>query len=255
MIPPRPRVWLRAFALRAVLLGLALGLSVQPARAALDPQVVLTTWYHLVLELVRHTPTYSPPVAARAFAYLGVTAFEATASGHAGMRSLAGQLNGLAPLPAREPGANYDEGIVLQAAMAEAVGNFFGNTGPTGQRAMAALRDKLGVQATEDTAPDVVARSTAHGKAVADHVLAWSRTDGGAVVTNMGFPMTYAVSDQPGHWVPTSRIVQQQAPLLPDLGEEPPDGPAKRIVLSAASAARLQRGRRVALPRRSGRGL
>ena len=51
-----------------------------------------TSWS---LELVRHTPTYSPPVASRSFAYLGVTAFEAVATGSSEMQSLAGQLNGL----------------------------------------------------------------------------------------------------------------------------------------------------------------
>ena len=65
---------------------------------------VLRTWYQLVLELVRHTPTYSPPVASRSFAYLGVTAFEAAATGSSEMQSLAGQLNGLTPAPQREIG-------------------------------------------------------------------------------------------------------------------------------------------------------
>ena len=63
------------------------------------PQEVLRTWYQLSLELVRHTPTYSPPVASRALAYLGVTAFEAVASGSGELQSLAGQLNGLSALP------------------------------------------------------------------------------------------------------------------------------------------------------------
>ena len=54
------------------------------------PQEVLRTWYQLSLELVRHTPTYSPPVASRAFAYLGVTAFEAVATGSAELRSSRG---------------------------------------------------------------------------------------------------------------------------------------------------------------------
>jgi len=211
--------------LRAAVLGLALALSLvlaQPVRAALTPNEALTTWYRLVLELVRHTPTYSPPVAARAFAYLGVTVYETAASGDTGMRSLAGQLNALTPLPQRDPGAAYDDGILLQAAMAEAVANFFGNTGPTGQRAMAALRGKLGARAAEGVPPDVVQRSQDFGKALADHILAWSETDGGAAITNMGFPMTWTVSDRPGHWVPTSRIVQQQAPLLPDWGRNRP---------------------------------
>ena len=59
----------------------------------------LTNWYRLVLELVRHTPTYSPPVASRAFAYIGVTGYEAVASGSGDMISLAGQVNGLGAAP------------------------------------------------------------------------------------------------------------------------------------------------------------
>ena len=52
------------------------------------PAAVLSQRYRLVLDLVRHTATYSPPVAARAFAYFGIIAYEATAScgSHMGMR-------------------------------------------------------------------------------------------------------------------------------------------------------------------------
>jgi hypothetical protein len=180
---------------------------------------VLDTWYRLILELVRHTPTYSPPVAARAFAYTGVAVWEAVASGDPALVSLAGQLNGLEPLPARETGAAYDEAVILQAALARAGHGFFGNTGPTGQRAMTALGTRLAARAAEGVDPEVVTRSAAHGEAVADHILAWAATDGGAVVENMGFPHEYALSDAPGSWVPTSLIAQQQLPLLPGWGE------------------------------------
>ena len=66
---------------------------------------------------------------------------------------------------------------------------------------------------------DVVARSEAYGRAVAAHILAWSRDDGGAVVENMGFPLEYKLTPGPAHWVPTSLIAQQQFPLLPDWGK------------------------------------
>ena len=49
-------------------------------------------------------------------------------------------------------------------------------------------------------------------------ILAWSETDGGAVIENMGFPMDYALTKGPSNWVPTSAIRQQQVPLLPDWG-------------------------------------
>ena len=53
---------------------------------------------------------------------------------------------------------------------------------------------------------------------MAAHVLAWAATDGGAEIVNMGFPLEPVAGAAPGAWVPTSRIVQQQAPLLPTWG-------------------------------------
>ncbi len=204
----------------AILMLAALAWPNAAAQAtARPPADVLRTWYQLVLELVRHTPTYSPPVASRSFAYIGVTAFEAVATGSDGMRSLAGQLYGLTPGPPREPGETYDEGVVMQSAMAFAVKNFFSNTGPTGQRAMAFLEKKLRTEVSAGLPADVVERSEAHGLAVASHILEWSKSDGGAIVENMGFPLDYELTPGPARWVPTSLIAQQQKPLLPYWGK------------------------------------
>ncbi|MEY4781291.1 MAG: hypothetical protein RLZZ607_2604, partial [Pseudomonadota bacterium] len=57
--------------------GVALALLGGTARAAGDSREavaadVLAMWYRLALELVRHTPTYTPPVASRTLAYMGV---------------------------------------------------------------------------------------------------------------------------------------------------------------------------------------
>ena len=53
---------MRAFRQGAALIAVAVALCLgTPAMsAAPEPQQVLTTWYRLILELVRHTPTYSP---------------------------------------------------------------------------------------------------------------------------------------------------------------------------------------------------
>lgn len=186
-----------------------------------DGKAVMLQWYKLVLELVRHTPTYSPPVASRAFGYLGVTSYEVMAAGHPGsMQSLAGQLNELQPLP--KPEGEVDEAVAMQAALALSVRDFFGNTGPSGQQAMDRMQETLQAQVTEGLDPDLVARSEAFGQAVAAHVFAWSQSDGGAVVENLGFPRDYALNPEPGHWKPTSTIALQQRPLLPDWGSNRP---------------------------------
>ncbi len=190
--------------------------SVRADTAAADE--VLDTWYRLVLELVRHTPTYSPPVASRAFAYLGVIAFETVASGSDDLGTLAGQLDGLAPPPTRVDGSPYADAVALQAALAAGVADLFANTGPTGQRAIGAIEARLSARAGAGVADDVATRSAAYGEEIAAQVLGWSRGDGGAVVVNMGFPDKYALTEGPDHWVPTSLIAQQQTPLLPAWG-------------------------------------
>jgi hypothetical protein len=178
----------------------------------------LIGWYKLALALIRHTPTYSPPVASRTLAYMGVAAFEAVASGAYDMQSLAGQLNGLQPPPRREDGLAYDEAVVINAALASLVREQFHNTGPTGQRVIGLNDDKLRRRASEGLPADVIARSEAYGQQIAAHVLAWSRDDGGTLIENMGFPYDYTLTPGPAHWVPTSLISQQQLPLLPRWG-------------------------------------
>jgi len=200
---------------RGFLMLSAAALAPFPAFAATNAGDILFNWYRLILELVRHTATYSPPVASRAFAYLGITAYEALASGNPDRVSLAGQVNELTPVPMRD--GMMDDAAVMQGALVDAVRNFFGNTGPTGQRAMDAMQRQLD-KTLAAIDPDTLARSLAYGKAVADHILAWSQTDGGAVIENMGFPDGYKLTDGPAHWVPTSKIALQQAPLLPNWG-------------------------------------
>jgi hypothetical protein len=199
-------------------------LSLKPALAAPRAEVsreVVLTWHKLILELVRHTATYMPPVAARAFGYIGVTAHEALATGNPALRSLAGQLTDLGPLPARGEG-EFDDPCVLHAALETAVLSLFSNTGPTGQRAMQKMSEIMGRTASEGMAPDVVDRSVTHGRAVGEHILAWAATDGGAKVDNMGFPREYTPGTRPQDWMPTSLIRLQQAPLLPDWGRNRP---------------------------------
>lgn len=183
-----------------------------------SPQEILRDWYYLMNELVRHTATYSPPVASRSFGYLGITAYEAAAGGSDQLVSLVGQVQGLDSVPAREPGVGYDETMVISAAMSDAIVYYFGNTGPTGQRAIKAAQKKWGALVAVGIPDDVAARSEAFGKAMAASIHEWSLDDGGAVITNMGFPETWDLPTGDDKWVPTNAIRQQQFPLLPEWG-------------------------------------
>lgn len=205
-----------------LLFGLLAPLAATAQSERPDAARVTRVWYDLTFDLIRHTPTYSPPVASRALGYLGVTTFEAAASGDPALRSLAGQLNDLSPPPAREAALPYDEALVLHGALGAVVAELFANTGPTGQRALAAVTGKLGDQARAGLDPAIAERSLDYGAALGAHVLAWAATDGGAVITNLGFadeplPVTTAAD-----WVPTSTVALQQTPLLPAWGQNRP---------------------------------
>lgn len=208
---------------RHLLAGLGAGLALAPfgaLRAAETPDAarVIHDWYRLALELIRHTPTATPPMASRALAIIGTTAWEAVRP--AGARSLAGQLNGLTDLPARPGG--LDDAAVLHAALSVCVRGCFANTGPTGQRAVAVMIDRAGARVNGSLSAKVAGASAAYGQAVADHIGAWAATDGGAVITNMGFPEKWRVAESASDWVPTTLVRLQQTPLLPDWGKNRP---------------------------------
>jgi hypothetical protein len=225
----------------AALLVLATATGALAADARPDAPKVLRNWYGLMLELVRHTATYSPPVASRAFGYLGVAAYEAAVGGSDRLVSLVGQLNGLEAVPGREPGLAYDEAVIAHAVMATMVRSFFGNTGPTGQRAVAAADRKWGAEVAAGVPPDVLERSTAFGTLMADSIIEWSKGDGGAeIIVNMGFPLDYELPRGEDKWVPTSTIAQQQSPLLPEWGNNRTFAAPNGATCAASAAARLQ---------------
>jgi membrane-associated phospholipid phosphatase len=213
----------------AVMLGWT---TISGALAAERPTAaeILRDWYTLMNELVRHTATYSPPVASRSFGYLGVTVFEAAVGGSDKLVSLVGQLHGLESVPAREAGAAYDETIIISSALSDAITFYFGNTGPTGQRSINIAQTKWRARVVDGVAEDVVARSESFGRAVAAAIFAWSQSDGGATVLNMGFPESWDLPKGDDKWVPTNVIRQQQLPLLPEWGNNRtfamPDGAA-----------------------------
>jgi hypothetical protein len=203
-----------------VILVLATCLYVTGASAdTAPPQEVFRSWYRLALELVRHTATYTPPVASRSFAYMSIAAFEAAASGSTTLQSLNGQVQSLPLAPLRENDKAYDDAIVMHATMSQIVENLFLNTGPSGQHAISAFEKKMASRLAQDISSDIALRSAAFGRQVADNILKWSMDDGGAVIQTMGFSSDYVLNAGPAHWVPTNTVNLQQKPLLPNWGK------------------------------------
>lgn len=166
--------------------------------AAEFPADVATAWFDLALELVRTTPGYSPPVAARAFGCAGVTLYESLVPGLEGYRSLGGSLPGLTALPGQGANAAYDWPAVANAALASILRSLF-PTAPAEQLdAVSRLEESL----EGSGPPGVLARSRRRGGEVAAAVFEWSRTEGGDEGYLRNFP-PYEPPAGVGLWVPT----------------------------------------------------
>lgn len=171
--------------------------------AAAYDHSVATAWFDLLNELVRQSPGFTPPVASRAMGYASVTLYEAIQPGMTGYRSLAGQLHGLAWLPAAQPDAGYHWPLVANSALASINRRLFAHGGAAVRGSIDALEATIRAR-YETTAPaEVLRRSTARGRAVAAAIFAWSKSDGGHEGALYNFPLTYQPPQGEGMWVAT----------------------------------------------------
>jgi len=131
-----------------------------------------TAWFNTFYELVRDTPDGNPTVASRAYAYCGVTFYEALVHGIERGKSLAGQLNGFDELPKPGPRRHHWP-LVANAAMQAVATHFFpGSAGKI---------DALGHEFyAKNGEVNRVAfrRSVDYGAALADAIIDWAEADG-----------------------------------------------------------------------------
>ena len=190
-----------------------------PGAATFDSAVPLD-WYAFTLHLTRQTAGFSPPVASRAFGYLGVALYEALVPGMPGYQSLAGQLNGLDPLPAPESGAQYHWPSVANSVLAESARLFYPTASAVHQAALDSLEVAWSTRFQSETTPEIAARSMSRGRTVAYAIFTWSVRDGGHEGYLRNFPSDYVPPAGPGLWVPTPRLggAPPQAALQPRWG-------------------------------------
>ena len=157
-----------------------------------DPEL-LHGAVHRVTEVMTHD-IFSPPQAARVYAYVSVAAYEALAPTRPELATLAGQLRGLDAPPAPE-GEVHGPTAALHAALTVGEALTFSDEDLAAYRDEARRRLRAG-----GLARSLASRSEAYGEAVAAHVLAWAAEDGYAE-TRSG--PAYTITDEPGTWRPT----------------------------------------------------
>jgi hypothetical protein len=157
---------------------------------------VATSWFDLARTLVRTTLGFTPPVASRAFAYVGLALYEAVVPGSRRYQSLQRVLPGL-----RVPSPDHDRldwPAVANTALATMLRMLFPTTSESNRAAIDALEASF-----TGSSDDAL-----YGRAVAESVFAWSLTDGGHEGYLRNFPANYVPPAGPGLWVPTPPAFQ-----------------------------------------------
>lgn len=138
---------------------------------------------------------FSPPQASRVYAYASIAAYEALRQGDTAYRTLAGQVNGLTPLPA--PVAGQSLSYPLAGVHAFMV---VGRALTFSRARMDSLRVAMDARFEGRLPADVYRASIAFGDTVAAHILAWAGQD--RFKESRGWPK-YSVTEARERWIPT----------------------------------------------------
>jgi len=138
---------------------------------------------------------FTPPVAARVFAYSNLAAFEVLASEGNHFPSMQKKVMNLNNIPKPAKNAKIDYPFASLIALIK-VGDNLTFSGDT----MKMLADSVKLLAQDSGMPDdMFNNSVQFGNQVADSVISWSKKDNYAQTRGSSF----AVSNLPGHWSPT----------------------------------------------------
>ena len=138
-------------------------------------------WIDMQLRLIRTNPTPLgglPPQ--RFYGYSAIALYESVVPGMPAYRSLSGQLTDMPAMPETLPGHAYYWPACGNAALAAMTRNFFTNASDANKASVDSLENVLNDAYQTQTDNEEFQRSADFGKAVAETVFNWSKTDGAA---------------------------------------------------------------------------
>lgn len=176
-------------------------------------------WADVTLNTVQFSPSNTPTYTSRSLGYIGVTMYESVVNGSTTRKSLVAQLNGLNQLPQPQAGQEYSWALSLNAGQATILKSLY----PHANSGVVAVIDSLEAatykQEILNTTNEVAQRSVLLGKAIAEAIYEWSKTDGGHEGYLHNFDPSYVVPEGDGYWIaPTFGQSVSKLPLHPYWG-------------------------------------
>jgi len=163
------------------------------------PSEVVFKWMDMQLRLFRTNATPIgglPPT--RYSTYSAIALYESVVPGMPAYQTLSGQLTDMPVMPQTLSGFAYHWPTCANAALAAMSKNFFPNTSVANKNAMDSLENALNTIYQSEINDQGFQRSVQFGKAVAQLVFDWSKTDGASNANAF-----YTPPAGPGLWAPT----------------------------------------------------
>jgi len=160
---------------------------------------VVIKWMDMQMRLFRTNATPIgglPPQ--RYYAYSAIALYESVVPGMPAYQTLSGQLTDMPAMAETLPGYAYHWAACGNAALAAMTRNFFPNTSTANKASIDSLENALNVAYQTEVNNETFQRSVNFGKAIAQLIFDWSKTDGASVANAPYTPEVGA-----GLWVPT----------------------------------------------------
>lgn len=161
------------------------------------PGDLAVKWNQLEMIVSRTTPGFN---AGRAFAYSGLTLYEAVVGGIPGGHSVASELIGY-DVTRRSQCAFTFWPASGNAAMAYALRHFISMANPVNMAKIDSLENAFNEQFKKEVSPTVLTNSIEYGTRIAGEIFEWAATDGAAEAAAKN--STGAIPTGPGLWEPT----------------------------------------------------
>lgn len=170
---------------------------------------IANDWFSLSLKITKTTAGFTPPVAARAFGYLGIGLYESVVPGMPTYNSLVGKVQGFEYITNIESGKEYNWAISANACMASLMKKMYPNTSQANLNSIDSVYSYYDTALRADVSEDIITRSKQFGESVANDVYNYAKSDGqeNAYLTN--FPTDYVPPVGNGLWKPTPPAYQR----------------------------------------------
>ena len=172
-------------------------------------------WLNLQLRLTKVPPGVAGANPQRLLAYCGIAFYESIMEGMPSYQTLSRQLTDMPNMPKTQHGKDYHWATCANAALAFMSRNLLAAAPDASKASIDSLENALNEVFKTQTSSSTFERSAAYGKAIAQLIFDWSKTDGALNVNPPYTPPGTLPGAPPGLWIP---FPSTAVPVLPYAG-------------------------------------